>query len=111
MLALFGTSELRPSFGLPVAKVGNASLHQLQVHFHKVILDAARFRCCKDFLPVEGALANRRYLPGFCGPTLDVHRSEAAWVLVEVLGGVVATVNGGDLELELDQLRIEKVEQ
>ena len=40
-----------------------------------------------------------------------MHRDEAARILGEVLGGDEAAADRGHLELELDELRIEQVEQ
>ena len=48
-----------------ITKIGNARSHHGQVHFHEIILDAARFCRVKDSLPIESALAYRDDLPRF----------------------------------------------
>ena len=44
---------------LQTAQVGNAGLHQIQIHFDEIILDPSRFRRGKYFLPVESVFPNR----------------------------------------------------
>ena len=41
---------------LEAAQIRNALPHQLQIHFHEVVLDSTRFCRGKDFFPVERAL-------------------------------------------------------
>src|SRR6266478_815152 len=96
---------------LESAKVGDANSHHVQVHFDEVVLYAARFGGGEDFLPIQSVLADRHHFFGFRRPALQVHGKEAAGVLREILRGVVATADGGDLELELDELGIEKFQQ
>jgi hypothetical protein len=91
---------------LQMAKVGNAGFHQRQVHLHEIVLDATSLYCCKYSFPIKSVLAYWRYLASCCRPTLDMHRNEATRVFGKVLGGIVAFVDCGDLELELDELRI-----
>src|SRR6266852_3507040 len=93
---------------LEIAKVGNAGFHHFQVHFDEIILYAADFRGGEDFLPIESVLADGHDFFGLRGPALNVHGKEAARVLGEILCRVVAVADGGDLELELDELGIEK---
>src|ERR1700733_10577454 len=96
---------------LQVAKVGDAGLHQRQVHLDEVVLDAAGLGRGKYFVPVESALAYGHYLASLCRPTLNVHGDKPAGVFGEVLGGIVAVADGGDLELEPDELWIEKLKE
>src|SRR5271157_3753925 len=87
MICLILLSGNRPAKGLSdleSAKVGNAVLHQVQVHFDEVILDSTRLRRRKDLLPVQGVLAHRHDLPGTRSPALHMHRDETAGVLHEV---------------------------
>jgi len=96
---------------LQVAKVGDAGFHEVEVHLDEIIFDAAGFCGGEDFLPIERVLTHGHRLFGFGGPALDVHGKEATGVLCEILRGVVTAADGGDLELELDELGVEKAEQ
>src|SRR6476660_3095183 len=96
---------------LQSVEVGNAGFHHFQVHFDEVILYAPSFRRGKDFLPIQGILSHRHHFLGFRRPTLSMHGKEAAGIFCEILRGVVAAADCGNLELELDQLRIEEVQQ
>src|ERR1039458_1487325 len=111
----FRTSSCKPfpqtSSNMELAKEGNAGLHQVEVHFDEVILEPARFCRRKDLRPVERALPHRHCFLGYRRPVLHMHRNEAPRVLRKVLGGVVAPADRRHLELELDQLRIEQIEQ
>src|SRR5437667_9916470 len=93
------------------AKIGDAGFHQVQVHFDEVILYAGGFRGGEDFLPIESVLPHRHDFFGLRRPALDVHGKEAAGIFRKIFGGVVALADGGNLELELDELGIEKLEQ
>src|ERR1017187_3597159 len=88
----FRTSSGKPfpqtSSNMELAKEGDAGLHQ-----------------------VQRAMAHRHCFLGYRRPVLHVHRNEAPRVLRKVLGGVVAPADRRHLELELDQLRIEQIEQ
>src|ERR1700749_2883506 len=92
-------------------KVGNAGLHQRQIHLDEVVLDATRLRRRKYSVPIQSALAYRHYVASLCGPTLNMHGDKAAGVFVEVLGGIIAVADGGNLKLEFDELRIEKLKE
>src|ERR1700736_3261087 len=85
---------------LQTAKVGNAGLHQRQVHLDEIVLDAPCLRCAKYFLPIESALAHRHNLARTCRPTLHMHGNKAARVFGKVLRGIIAFADRGDLELE-----------
>src|SRR5213080_2366853 len=93
------------------AKIGDAGFHQVQVHFDEVILYAGGFRGGEDFLPIESVLPHGHDFLGLRRPALNVHGKEAAGIFREIFGGVIALADGGDLELELDELGIEKFEQ
>src|SRR5437879_8697371 len=93
------------------AKIGDAGFHQVQVHFDEVVLYPGGFRGGEDFLPIESVLTHGHDLLGLRRPALDVHGKEAAGIFREIFGGVITLANGGDLELELDELGIEKFEQ
>ena len=56
-------------------------------------------------------LAHAADFLGLRRPSLHVHGNEAAGIFREIFGGVVALADGGNLELKLDQLRIEQAEQ
>ena len=45
------------------------------------------------------------------GPALYVHREETTGIFGEIFGGIVPAGDGGNLELELDQLGIEQTQQ
>jgi hypothetical protein len=94
-----------------MAKIGNAGLHHVQIHFDEAILDAARLRSGEDPFPIEGALPHRCYFPGFRRPALHVHGNESTRVFGKAVGSVVALADRRDLKLELDELRIEKTKQ
>src|SRR6516165_2305281 len=96
---------------LETAEIRNAGFHHVQVHFDVIISDAADFRSGENPLPIESSLPHRNNLLGLCGPALDVHGDEPAWIFHEIVGGVVALADGGNLKLELDELRVEKIEQ
>src|SRR5260370_15116879 len=89
-------------------EVGDAGFHHFEVHFDEVVLYPASFRRGKDFLPIESVLADRHDFFGLRGPALDVHGKEAARILGEIVRGVVALADGGNLELELDELGIDE---
>src|ERR1700676_1287452 len=92
---------------LQTAKVGNAGLHQRQVHLDEIVLDAACLRRAKYPAPIEAALAHRHDLARTCRPTLHMHGNKPGRVFCKVLRGIIAFADRGDLELELDELRIE----
>jgi hypothetical protein len=98
------------SLDLQIVEIRNAGFHHWQIHFDEVILDAAGSRGSKDFLPIQSVLPHGHDLLGLRGPALHMHGNEAARVLREILGGIVAPADSGDLELKLNQLRIEQVE-
>jgi hypothetical protein len=87
---------------LETAKVGDAGFHQVEVHFHEIVLDPPGFCGGEDSFPVEAVLAHGDDFLCSRGPALDVHRKEAAGIFHEILGGVVAFADGGDLELKFD---------
>src|SRR5215469_7715332 len=92
---------------LEASQIGNAGLHEVQVHLNEIILHAAGLRRGEDFLPIQSVLADRHDLFGLRGPALDVHRNETPRVLHEIFRSVKALLNRGDLELKLDQLGVE----
>jgi hypothetical protein len=96
---------------LEIAKVEDAGFHHVEIHFDEVILDAARLCRSEDFLPVESALSHWHDFLGSGGPTLDVHGEKAAGVFHEILSGVEPFADGRNLELEIDELGIEKADQ
>jgi hypothetical protein len=96
---------------LQMVKVGNAGLHQRPVHLDEIVLNAACLCRGKYSAPIQSALAYRHYLASLCRPTLNMHGNEAARVFGEVPGGIIAVADGGNLELELDELRIEKLKE
>src|SRR5260370_4206205 len=96
---------------LQSVKVGDAGFHHFEVHFDEIIFYAAGLRGGEDFLPIERVLADGRDFFGLGRPALDVHGKEAAGILGEILGGVIALADRGDLELELDEPGIEKFKQ
>ena len=93
------------------AKVGNAGFHHFQIHFHEVILYAPRFCRGKNLLPIQTVFSYRHNLFRFGRPALHVHGNEAARILGELLRSIIAAADRGDLELELNQFRIEKIQQ
>src|SRR6266851_8983322 len=95
--------QIRES-NLQSAQVGDAGFHQVQVHFDEVIFYAGGFCRGKDLVPIERVLTDRHDLFFLPEPALYVHGNEAAGVPGEIFGGIVAAADGGDLELELDQL-------
>jgi len=61
-LHLLGTCKAiadLPWLHFQFAKVGDAGLHQVPIHFHEVILYAAGFGRGEEFLPVDGARSDR----------------------------------------------------
>src|SRR6267143_6050379 len=98
------------SLDLEGLKVGDAGFHHVQVHFDEIILYAAGFRGGEDFLPIQSVLSHRHDFLGRRRPALHMHGKEAAGVFGEILRGVVALADSGDLKLELDELGIEKVQ-
>jgi RNA polymerase sigma factor (sigma-70 family) len=96
---------------LQFAQVGHACLHHVQVHFDEIIPHTARFRRRKNLGPIKTPLSHRHDFLGLRRPPLDVHGNEAPRILGEILRSVVALADCRYLELELDQLRIEKGEQ
>src|SRR5579864_2523133 len=101
----FPFADSGPRSDLQILKVGNVGSHHFQVHLDEVILDATRLRRGKDFLPIQGVMTYWHHFLGLRRPALNVHRNEAARVLREILGGVVAAADGRDLELKLHPLR------
>src|SRR5205809_5275889 len=93
------------------AKVGDAGFHHVQIHFDEIVFSAGGFGGDEDFLPIQSVLAYRHDFFGLRRPALDVHGKEAAGIFRKIFGGVVALADGGNLELELDELGIEKLEQ
>src|SRR4029077_9074163 len=91
-----GTAK-QGSSDLQSMKIWNAGFHHFQVHFNEVVFYAARFRGGEDFIPIESILSYRHDFLGLCGPALNVHGEEAAGVFTEIIRGVVATADGGDL--------------
>src|ERR1035438_4960895 len=75
------------------------------------IATTAGFSGGKYFLPVQGALPHGNDFLSLRRPALHVHGNEAAGILREILGGIVAPADGGNLELELHQFGIQKAEQ
>ena len=69
------------------------------------------FAAANIFVPVERALTYGDYLVSLRRPALDVHGDKAAGIFGEVIGGIVAIADGGDLELELDEPGIEKLKE
>src|SRR5215471_17291906 len=96
---------------LQIAKVGNAGFHHFQVHFHEIVLYPAGLGRSKNLLPIQTVLSYRRDFLAFRRPSLYVHGNEAAGILGEIIRGLVAAADGGDLKLELDQLRIKEIQQ
>src|SRR5258708_17907132 len=96
---------------LQLTEVGNAGLHQWQVHLYKVILDAGSFCRGKNSFPVERVLTDGHDLASLCRPALNVHGDKTARVFGKVLGGIESIADGGHLELELDEAWIEKFKQ
>src|ERR1700722_15157337 len=94
-----------------MAEARNALPHQRQIHLDEIVLDAACLGCGKYFVPIQGALAYRHDLAAGGPPTLNMHGNKATRVLGKVLGGIIALADGGNLELKLDQLRIEKLKK
>ena len=88
------------------AQIRYARLHHFQLHFNEVILHTTSLGCCEDFFPVESVLSNGHDFSSFGRPALDVHRHEAAWILGEVVSGVLTLADGRNLKLKLDQLWI-----
>src|SRR5258708_10867609 len=99
------------SLDLEGLEVGDAGFHHVKVHFDEVVLYAAGFRGGEDFLPIESVLAHGHDFFGLRGPALDMHGKEAAGIFDEIVRGVVALADGGNLELEVDEPGIEKLEQ
>src|SRR5215467_7058353 len=96
---------------LQIVKIGNAGFHHFQVHFDEIILDPAGLSRSKNLLPIETVLSHRHDFLGFRRPALYMHGKEAARILGEILCGLVAAADRRDLKLELDQSRIEKLQQ
>src|ERR1700761_8817864 len=94
-----------------MAEIRNAGLHQRQVHLDEVVLDAACLGRGKYSIPIESALAYWHYLASLCRPALNMHGNKAAWVFRKVLGSVIAVADCGNLELELDELWIQKLKE
>ena len=69
---------------LQTAQIRNAGFHHVQVHFDVIISDAADFRSGENPLPIESSLPHRNNLLGLCGPALDVHGDEPAWIFHEI---------------------------
>src|SRR5215471_1131953 len=96
---------------LELMQIRNAGAHLLQLHFDEIVLDAADFCRGEDFLPVQRALSYRHNFLGFRGPALHMHGNEATGILGKIFRGVVTLSNGRYLELEFDEVRIQKLEQ
>ena len=93
---------------LEMAQVRYAGFHHGEVHFDEIVFYAAGFCGGEDFFPVERAFPNRHDFFRVSVPALDMHRDEAARIFVEIFGGIEAFADGGDLELEFDELGIEQ---
>src|SRR5580658_3427271 len=91
---------------LKAVQVRDAGFHQVEVHFHEIVLYTAGFRRGEDFLPVERILAYGDDFPRRGVPPLDVHRKKSPGIFVEIFCSVVAVADGGDLELEFNELGI-----
>src|SRR5271170_6765289 len=88
---------------LEIAQVGDAGFHEVEVHFDEVVFYAAGFCGGEDFFPVESALSYRNDFFSCGGPALNVHGEKAAGIFHEILGGVEAFADRGNLELEIDE--------
>src|ERR1035438_6431985 len=94
---------------LQFAKVGNAGLHQIPVHFHEVILDASGFGRNEKLLPVDGARSDGDHFP-LRRPVREMERNKPARIFSENSDGVVLE-GDGVLELHFNQLGIHPLHQ
>ena len=100
-------------------KVIDTLLREFPTLFHEVVPDSADLRGGEGLDPIDAAFAegNLRVAPargrsrGLHVHVLQMHGVETARVLQEVFGGDEAGRDGGHLELEFDQFRIEQIEQ
>src|SRR6516164_9418712 len=81
------------SSDLQITEIGHTGLHHIQVHFDKVVLDAAGSGGSEDLLPVQSILSDGHYLPGLGGPTLYVHGKEASGISHKIFRGIVAAAD------------------
>src|SRR6478736_2391939 len=93
------------------SQIGNAGSHGIQVQFDEIILYATRLGGVKDLSPIQVALSQGDSLLGRCRPILRMHGYKPAGITGEILGRIVAAADSRDLELEGNELRIEKIEQ
>src|SRR5262249_42675204 len=109
-------------------QISHALLREFPVLLDEIVLDSAALRGLESLHPVNGAFAHRNLrISGSASPgrrslwrgcrsrgvhiyILEMHREEAARILLEVVRRDKAGGDRGHLKLELHQLRIEQLQ-